>query len=198
MKITDFGIARFDTSDLTQHGAMIGTPNYMSPEQCRGDSVDARSDLFSSGTVLFEMLTGARPFTGRNATEVVYSVLNDEPSEPAGVGMPPWLAAVLRRALAKRPQDRFASAREMADALRGPADADATVLTRRTLSRVSLLEAERAERALAEYVGPIAKVLVKRALPRAASPAALWEMLATEIGRDAERAAFLRQRAGGL
>ena len=74
VKMTDFGISRLDSSALTQTGSVIGTPSYMSPEQCRGDVVDARSDLFSTGVVLYEMLSGERPFTGRNLTEVAFQV----------------------------------------------------------------------------------------------------------------------------
>ena len=72
--MTDFGISRLDTSALTQTGSVIGTPSYMSPEQCRGEAVDARSDLFSAGVVLYEMLSGERPFTGRNMTEIALQV----------------------------------------------------------------------------------------------------------------------------
>src|SRR5581483_3533549 len=76
VKMTDFGISRIDSSALTQMGSVVGTPSYMSPEQCRGDPVDARSDLFSAGVVLYEMLTGERPFAGRTLTEIVYKVAN--------------------------------------------------------------------------------------------------------------------------
>jgi serine/threonine-protein kinase len=208
VKMTDFGIARFESSDLTQHGAMIGTPSYMAPEQCTGDAVDARSDLFSAGAVLYEMLAGKRPFVGRTATEVTYRLVHeDPPALQADPAVPPGLAAVLQRALAKRPQDRFASARAMAEALR-PAltDDDATVVTRSAATRspapagvpaaaaITPAELAAVERALAQHLGPIAKVLVKRAAPRATSAAALWQMLAAEIGPADERAAFLRQR----
>jgi serine/threonine-protein kinase len=210
VKITDFGIARLETSELTHHGSMIGTPSYMSPEQCRGETVDARSDLFSAGAVLFEMLAGARPFPGRSQAEIAHRLLHDEPGDLAAVvpGLPPGVAAAVQHALAKRAQDRFPSAQAMASALRAPAAVDAsawpaalrapagdgTVVARRTGVMVGPIEAQKAERALAQYVGPIAKVLVKRALARATSPAALWEALAAEIERDADRAAFLRQR----
>lgn len=200
VKLTDFGIARVESTELTQYGTMIGTPSYMSPEQCRGEAVDARSDLFSAGTVFYEMLAGTRPFAGRTATEVTYRLLNEAPPDVASVAgdIPAVVAEVLRRALAKAPGDRFASAQAMAEALRFTSrempPADGTVVVQRTQARITPAEAQQAEQALAQHLGPIAKVLVKRALPRAASAAALWEMLAAEIERDADRAAFLRQR----
>jgi len=200
VKITDFGIARFDSSDLTQQGVMVGTPSYMSPEQCMGEPVDARSDLFSAGTVLFEMLTGERPFPGRTSTEITYRLVHQEPSDLAAVvpGASPALAAVVRRSLAKQPSARFASARDMAGALRtslAAPPADDTVVTQRPASRgVGTAEAQQAEKALAQYLGPIAKVLVRRAVQRASSPGALWDVLALEIEHPGDRAAFLRQR----
>ena len=82
VKMTDFGIARFDNSELTQHGMMVGTLSYMSPEQCRGDDVDARSDLFSAGSVLYEMLTGTRAFLRRQfGAEVTYRLINEFPPD---------------------------------------------------------------------------------------------------------------------
>ena len=99
---------------------MIGTPSYMSPEQCRGEAVDARSDLFSTGVVLYELLSGKRPFTGRNMTEVAFQVMNQPPPDIVATdpGLPPSLVAAIHRALAKLPDDRFASADDMAAALR--------------------------------------------------------------------------------
>lgn len=206
VKMTDFGIARFDGAELTQTGAVIGTPSYMSPEQCRGDPVDARSDLFSAGAVFYEMLTGERPFGGGNATQVIYRLIHEEPPALATTHalIPPGLRAVLRRALAKSVADRFPSAEAMAAALQSPPDE--TVIARgvaaprviapaasTTESRIASREVARAEQALAEYLGPIARVLVKRALPDARSPSALWEALAAHIDGEADRAAFLRQ-----
>jgi serine/threonine-protein kinase len=197
VKMTDFGIARFDNSELTQHGTMIGTLSYMSPEQCMGKDVDARSDLFSAGSVLYEMLTGSRAFTGGSSAELTYRLMNEDPPDLAGLagGLP----AVLRRVLAKAPAQRFGSAQEMAEALRRTLvvpDTGLTVVSSavRTAGRITSAETERAERALADYLGPIAKVLVKRALRTAETPAALWDMLAVHIERQSDRAAFLRQR----
>lgn len=199
VKMTDFGIARFDSAELTQHGAVIGTPSYMSPEQCRGDAVDARSDLFSAGAVLYEMLTGERPFGSGNATQVIYRLMTDDPPALAAnhPQVPPALAAVLRRAMAKRADARFPSAQAMAAALQAPAEETVLVTARTpTASRIGSTEAARAEQALAEYLGPIARVLVKRALPAAQSPADLWRSLAAHIDGEAERNAFLRQAPG--
>jgi eukaryotic-like serine/threonine-protein kinase len=307
VKVTDFGISRLNTSDLTQDGTVIGTPAYMSPEQCRGEEVDARSDLFSAGSVLYELLSGTRAFTGRNSTDVTQRLLTVEPRELTEFvpEVSVALAGALRQAMAKPQEARYASAQMMADALRGalrndvsaseeragdqtvvmakrpkpePAAGviidDATLdtierrlarhvgpiarhlvrdaarrsssiealyeavshnisqaaerdrfiaeardngfqrtgnpATRSTVARPSVsssaiamggsfspAQIERAERALTKAVGPIAKLLVKRALPNAASEEALWERLAAHIDRPAERETFLRQRTEG-
>ena len=120
VKVTDFGISRINTSDLTQDGTVIGTPAYMSPEQCRGDEVDARSDLFSAGSVLYELLSGTRAFSGRNSTEVTTRLLTAEPRDLTEFvpGVPMALVNALRRAMVKAKQARYASAQLMADALR--------------------------------------------------------------------------------
>jgi serine/threonine-protein kinase len=135
IKITDFGIARIDSSTLTQTGAMLGTPSYMSPEQFRGETIDGRSDVFSAGVVLYQLLTGQRPFSGGAAT-VMQQVLQHTPPLPSVVNtaLPAALDAVLMRALAKDRDQRYPSARDfqlaLATALReAPAsDDDATIL----------------------------------------------------------------------
>jgi eukaryotic-like serine/threonine-protein kinase len=123
VKVTDFGIARLSRSDLTQTGSMIGTLSYMAPEQCRGETVDGRSDLFATGALLHEMLTGMKAFPGSSDTEVMQRLLFQLPAalDPLDDRIPPALATVLSRALAKNASDRYASAREMAAALRGVA-----------------------------------------------------------------------------
>jgi eukaryotic-like serine/threonine-protein kinase len=202
VKVTDFGIARLDTSHLTQDGTMIGTPSYMSPEQCVGDPVDARSDLFSVGAVLYEMLCGSRAFPGQSATEITYRLVHEPPAELRSLvpGIRPGVEAVVRRALAKLPEDRFASAQEMSaavrdgDAMSAVAPPDDTVVAPVSRTLITPIEIERAERTLAVHLGPIAKVLVKRALAKVATPAALWENLAEHIERKADRAEFLRKR----
>ena len=84
VKVSDFGIARIESSTLTQTGSMIGTPSYMSPEQFRGETVDGRSDVFSAGILLYQLLTGVRPFTG-SASIVMQQILNEEPAPPSQV-----------------------------------------------------------------------------------------------------------------
>lgn len=117
VKVGDFGIARIESSLLTQTGTMIGTPSYMSPEQFRGDTVDGRSDVFSAGIVLYQLLTGVRPFVGSTSV-VMQQILNESPPPPsiANPALGPAFDCVVARALAKAPTDRFASARGFLEA----------------------------------------------------------------------------------
>ena len=122
IKVADFGIARLETSDLTQVGTILGTPAYMSPEQFMGQTVDGRSDLFSCGVILYQFLTGEKPFTG-NTTTIMYKVLREEPLPPSTLNLtlPAAWDAVVKKAIAKVPADRFQSAKEFADAIRSAA-----------------------------------------------------------------------------
>jgi tRNA A-37 threonylcarbamoyl transferase component Bud32 len=133
VKLADFGVARIESSSLTQAGTMIGTPSYMSPEQFMGQTIDARTDIYSAGVLLYQLLTGEKPFEG-SVTSVMHKVLNTEPPMPSAlsVSVPATLDAVVQRAMAKRPEDRFATARDFATALRAvdeADDADATKIT---------------------------------------------------------------------
>jgi serine/threonine-protein kinase len=118
VKITDFGIAKIESSTLTQVGAVIGTPSYMSPEQFKGESVDGRSDLFAVGIVLYQMLTGARPFAGA-ASAVMHQIINEDPVAPSvrKPGLHPAFDAVLRKAMAKRMEERYPNAQAFLQAL---------------------------------------------------------------------------------
>ncbi|HYH47409.1 MAG TPA: serine/threonine-protein kinase [Thermoanaerobaculia bacterium] len=120
VKITDFGIARLDTSNLTQEGQLLGTPNYMAPEQILGHEVDHRADLFSLGVVLYEMLTRHKPFQGENLTVVSHRIVYDQFTPPRQYArqLAPEVEAILQRALEKDPARRYQRAREMADDLR--------------------------------------------------------------------------------
>jgi tetratricopeptide (TPR) repeat protein/predicted Ser/Thr protein kinase len=115
-KLLDFGLAKLTTEDSdatqTMEGKLIGTPAYMSPEQARGQPVDARSDLFSLGAVLYECLTGRRAFPGTSSVGTLLEVVSHEPPAPSSItpGIPPRLDAVIRRLLAKDREARYASA----------------------------------------------------------------------------------------
>ncbi|MDY7092503.1 MAG: serine/threonine-protein kinase, partial [Acidobacteriota bacterium] len=120
VKITDFGIALLNTSNLTQAGQMLGTPNYMAPEQVRGEEVGHHADIFSLGVVLYEMLTRRKPFPGDNLTAVTYRIVNEafEPPERYIGALLPGLRSVLERAMAKAPSDRYQRAGELGEDLR--------------------------------------------------------------------------------
>ncbi len=142
VKIADFGIARIEKSELTQAGTVMGTPSYMSPEQFMGQTVDGRSDLFSCGVVLYQFLTGEKPFTGTTTT-IMYKVLREEPLAPSilNVALPSAFDAVVKKAMAKNPDERFQTAADFVAAIRvavqtpnaapaaAPADTDATVVS---------------------------------------------------------------------
>ena len=121
VKVTDFGTAKilqFGTIQQTAH--VMGTPSYMSPEQVKGRAVDGRSDIFSLGVMLYEMVTGEKPFPGQNITTVIYKIVNEEPIPPKQVNpsVHPGISAVVMRALAKDPDTRYQSCREMLEDLR--------------------------------------------------------------------------------
>ena len=115
LKVTDFGIARSGASQMTEAGSIVGTAQYLSPEQARGASVDPRSDLYSLGIVLYEMLTGHVPFTGDTPVEIAMKHLSLAPEPPSALRpeVPHNLDAVVMRALAKDPDQRYGSAEEM-------------------------------------------------------------------------------------
>lgn len=117
VKLTDFGIARMKHEpNLTVDGQIFGTPSYMSPEQVQGGAIDERSDIFSVGIVLYEMVAGFKPFQGDSVVSIAYNITNSEP--PVAPNIPPALDWVIRKALRKAPGERFQSAREMQQALR--------------------------------------------------------------------------------
>ncbi|MFM7064363.1 MAG: Stk1 family PASTA domain-containing Ser/Thr kinase, partial [Actinomycetes bacterium] len=122
-KVTDFGIARAMSApeeNLTQAGSVMGTATYFSPEQAQGLPVDQRSDLYSLGVVLFEMVTGRTPFTGETPLAIAYKHVQDQPPAPSTLvsGLPTGLEAVIMKLLRKRPEDRYATAEELRADLR--------------------------------------------------------------------------------
>src|SRR5919108_4026993 len=119
LKVTDFGIARHGPSQMTEAGSIMGTAQYLSPEQARGAPVTAASDLYSVGIVLYEMLTGRVPYGGDSAIEIAMKHVNELPKPPSQLRpeMPPGLDRVVLRALAKEPEDRYQTAEDFIDDL---------------------------------------------------------------------------------
>ncbi len=124
IKIMDMGLAMpIDASEkrLTSTGSIIGTPAYLSPEQAQGKKLDQRTDLYSLGIVMYEMLTGQLPFDADDIGSILIQQVNKQPTPPSAItqGIPDWLDSIVLRALEKLPENRYASAIEMADALAG-------------------------------------------------------------------------------
>ncbi len=256
LKITDFGIARVENSQLTQVGVSMGTPAYMAPEQFMGIGVDQRVDLFAAGVIFFELLTGRQPFEGTSLEELSYKICHTEPPRPSSLrwGLPAGVDAVTAIALAKDKDARFQNASAFAHALTAalegrPLDFQtpaslrafgsaatiasqppqpgaphpsppyagtpnpsapppvAAVVGTPPSSRVSAPPASTAQissdhiarvtQALATHVGPIAKVMVKKAVAEAGSYQDLCDRLSQRLGTDAERTRFLKDAGKG-
>lgn len=119
LKVADFGIARIESTSLTQTHYMVGTPSHMAPEQFLGKAMDRRVDIYGAGVVLYQLLTGRAPFVGTTEA-LMYKVVNEMPQPPStldGAERPGWFDAIIARALAKRPEDRYATAEEFKQAL---------------------------------------------------------------------------------
>jgi serine/threonine-protein kinase len=138
VKVTDFGIAKMLSMGMTQAGQVLGTPNYMSPEQVKGRQVDGRSDIFSLGIILYDLVTGEMPFAGQNITTVIYKIINENPIPPRELDatIHPGLSYVVCKALAKSADERYQTCRELADDLKnfkslaGPASPSATIMVK--------------------------------------------------------------------
>jgi tRNA A-37 threonylcarbamoyl transferase component Bud32 len=214
VKVADFGIARIDTSNLTNAGMVMGTPSYMSPEQCQGREIDRRSDLFSTGVVLYELLTGEKPFSG-SIEAIAFKICYEEhrpPSETSKLAVTPALDAIVATALAKAPETRFQNARAFNRALRQALDPqltwkhEAVDATEVNLAAVTMQThatpawddtvLQTVERELAKFVGPMAKVVVRKAAARTGDTAELYAIAAESIADAAERQKFVASRPG--
>jgi eukaryotic-like serine/threonine-protein kinase len=205
LKVADFGIARIDATNLTMTGMVMGTPSYMSPEQCRGLPSDHRADVFSAGVVLYELLTGVRPFAG-SMEAVTYKICHERPrapSEIAAFALPASMDALVDRALAKDPADRFPDARAFQAALRlaaGEAVGSGGETTVLNLAEVPLqppgspvwddASLATAERQLVRLVGPMARIFVRQAAAQAHGARELYALLAVHIADPKERERF--------
>jgi non-specific serine/threonine protein kinase len=147
VKLLDFGLARRDTvtptdvtAALTQPGFAIGTPRYMAPEQVAEDEVDARADIFAASAILFEMLAGRPAFSGKTMVDVLHATMHEQPPALSGSPLVAAVDRLIRRGLAKRPDERFESADDMAEELRAlRTDGEDTRALARTLTRVVVL-----------------------------------------------------------
>ncbi|APV49946.1 hypothetical protein BWI17_09765 [Betaproteobacteria bacterium GR16-43] len=219
VKIMDFGIARLESSSLTQVGTVVGTPTHMAPEQLMGIQADGRADLWSAGVILYELLTSVSPFLAETPAAVMHRVLQVDPDPPSSVNtaLPPGFDGVVSRALAKKPADRFATAKDfqlaLLQALQGKAVAGGPrVDVERTLppgeaarvesTRTSMRVTARAlnvapevlaelERSLSRHIGPLAKMLVKQGQGEARDMEDFCRILAENIPEAAERNEFL-------
>ncbi|MBK7543426.1 MAG: serine/threonine protein kinase [Candidatus Competibacteraceae bacterium] len=217
LKVSDFGIARMETiSGLTQHGMTVGTPAYMAPEQFKGLEADRRADLYAVGVVLFETLTGVRPFMGRGASDLMYKVLHEPPPRVTLINprLPVELDGALEKALAKSPEQRYQNANEFIAALENMRLVEREIAADgSTLIRVAPVQAPeppapdtpagwdpallaQAERFLTEILGPVAKVLVRRAALQAGSPAELVQQLMALVPGEPQRLLFQRRMRG--
>lgn len=130
IKIADFGIAKIESTHLTTVGFVLGTPSYMSPEQYIGDVVDGRSDIYSAGVLMYQLLTGIRPFTGSNLTIIMQKVMHQEPVPPSEIklfGISKEIDEIVKKALAKLAVHRFQTAAEFLSALKKAVKAAASV-----------------------------------------------------------------------
>jgi tetratricopeptide (TPR) repeat protein len=166
VKIMDFGLARVSTSEMTQEGIVLGTPNYMSPEQALGDKVDGRSDLFAAGAVLYELLTGHKPFEADSTPSVLFQVVhrNPPPVRRWAPEVPAGVVTVVNRALEKDREKRYGSAGEMRAALAAARQALASA------SKAPPLPAARAPRQEPPPLPPNAAPTVSAAASGSAPP----------------------------
>jgi eukaryotic-like serine/threonine-protein kinase len=214
VKLTDFGIAsKAGDPRLTATGMALGSMYYMSPEQIRALPLDARSDLYSVGVTLYEMVTGQRPIQGDSFYAIMKGHLEDRPAAPMKLSshVSPGLSHIIEKALEKAPEHRFQTAEEFRNALMAttltneaapipvvprvdsstPASKPAAHTTSKSLDAAFL---EKAKNELAVYIGPMAKLIVNRAARSARSRQDLYDMLAREIPSSSDRQKFLASR----
>jgi serine/threonine-protein kinase len=243
LKVADFGIARIESSTLTQVGAVMGTPGYMSPEHYNGSPIDQRSDIFAAGVVMYQLLTGKRPFTG-SPESIGYQICHEQPMPPSALSSDvasPAFDEVVMTALAKRVDERFQYAQAFSEAVVAAHAAPASpTLSEETIisepvpptgpaepslpSHPSLAShpskpsqpshpsasqpsggslpppgwdaatLRQIEQRLAKLLGPVSRVLVRRAAAQTTDVDQLHQLLAESLGSAREREAFLGGR----
>jgi serine/threonine-protein kinase len=221
VKLVDFGLA-FPTlgSDVTRPGAILGSLHYMSPEQVMGEQLDARSDLYSVGVTLYQLLTGRLPFDGAGEYAIASSHLRAMAADPISINpnIPPQLSEAVLKSLAKSPDNRFQTAAEFLEAVRAIRWDEATTLlipAHRTRdpnehtpaihgslsassnskkTALNQSELESVSRELAFHIGPIARFVVNRAAKQAINLDELYALVAKEIDAEESRKRFLATR----
>ncbi|MEZ4650021.1 MAG: serine/threonine-protein kinase [Candidatus Eisenbacteria bacterium] len=229
LKIADFGIAHVDSSNITHTGAMMGTPAYMAPEHFHGNEVDARADLFSCGVVLYQLLTGVRPWEGVSAV-LAYKICHEEPRRPSEIDpthCPSPFDAIVARALAKSPSDRYQTAAEFQAEVSGasvdpvPACVSEETLFAGPPPDLSGLDLEvqtglgseptspsactdpptgwdpdilgQVRDQLAHYLGPLARVVIRRAAAKNSGLDDLYRAAAEDLLNPLDRESFLAE-----
>jgi serine/threonine-protein kinase len=225
-KLLDFGMAfRTEEVSSTRPGHVLGTLHYMSPEQVRGERVDARSDIYSTGAMLYEILTGRTPFKGTDY-EIMAAHVNQDPKHPGSLNpaLPDGVCNTILKAMAKSPTDRYQTAAAFLADLREISFEEAQTIEQlsiidpstpptmqtakagltpsarpttdpaRTTSKLQPVDLDSVSRELAAYIGPIAKVVVKRAADRCSSVDELYTAVAVEINSEKDRSRFLARK----
>jgi eukaryotic-like serine/threonine-protein kinase len=225
VKVADFGIARIDASEFTIVGDLLGTPAYMAPEQLSGAPVDHRTDLFAAGVILFEMLTGVKPFRGKSITEIMKFMETRGPEDIRALNpaVPDTLKLVIAKSVAFDPAERYRDAAELSAAIfeavpalsggpqgREPSAPEAPISepgTAPTARSTQTVPADASlhpdllreiERDLATFIGPMASIALKRAVSQTNDILALYDLLGGQVNNPRDRAEFLargRQRA---
>ncbi len=210
IKIADFGIAKMETSDLTVAGNVIGTPSYMCPEGLAGHEVDHRADIYSTGMVLFEMLTGEKPTPRELYSQSVREFVDNVFQRDRGSSLSPGIKTLLRKALADDKDNRYQDASSFLDALRteeaeiSSAEPAATSLAETVINQRPLIKPQqpavaldegflnKLEQGLTSYMGPMARILVRKGSTSLQTPESLIEELARHIDDPREREEFLK------
>lgn len=219
IKVSDFGVAHIETLEFTQpgYGGPVGTPNYMAPERFLGHPADGRSDLFSAGVILYQLLTGTKPYLATDLPELIRQLMESRPPSIRQYRPELWaeLDDVISRSLARHPEDRYQSADSFIEALNAAIEArpqddlvplDLTALSHQPVSppaptakqplnqtmadRLAPGTIDVLSQTLARWLGPIAKLVVKQASQQATDPDTMLRILMGKIGSDVDATAF--------